>query len=412
MPNYFKHGPNQIIVRSIEYTTFPLKGKAPVKPPSLFTGGSLRVIAFFAVFLMPLANAATYYVAPNGSDGNPGTLSLPWRTIAKAANTLVAGDAVHIRAGTYKEQVTPKNSGNASGFITYAAYPGESVTIDASNGLNWKWKGVFDLKNRGYLQISGLRIINSPGFGIFMSGSNNMRILNNYTYHTYYSGIYAHAGKAVTINGNEVELANVGGSQEAITLNGVTNFIVSNNHVHGGAMEGIDARASSFTRIFGNTIHDMARVGIYIDNYNGIPSHIDIYENRVYDSKAAASGASEDGIRIGAEEGGAVSRINIYNNVLYNLAGSGISVSNYTVPGSPQPQFSNISIYNNTVYNAGTRASNYGGGIDIQGSSASGIIIRNNILRRNRFYPIRLATGIPPANVTISHNLIDKSTAN
>src|SRR4030043_810599 len=40
-----------------------------------------------------------FYVAPHGSDMNPGTFLLPWRTIGKAARTIVAGDTVFIRDG-------------------------------------------------------------------------------------------------------------------------------------------------------------------------------------------------------------------------------------------------------------------------------------------------------------------------
>src|ERR1051325_7473065 len=50
--------------------------------------------------------ATTYYVSTSGSDGNNGTsLSTPWRTINKAAQTMVAGDTVYIRGGTYRESV-------------------------------------------------------------------------------------------------------------------------------------------------------------------------------------------------------------------------------------------------------------------------------------------------------------------
>ena len=47
-----------------------------------------------------VAASAIYYVTPDGDDANPGTESQPWRTIQKAADTLVAGDTVYIRAGT------------------------------------------------------------------------------------------------------------------------------------------------------------------------------------------------------------------------------------------------------------------------------------------------------------------------
>ena len=47
----------------------------------------------------PALASTTYYVALTGSDTNPGTQAAPWRTIQKAANTLVAGDTVVVQSG-------------------------------------------------------------------------------------------------------------------------------------------------------------------------------------------------------------------------------------------------------------------------------------------------------------------------
>jgi hypothetical protein len=103
---------------------------------------------------------ATYYVALNGDDNNPGTEAQPWRTIQKAAQTLVSGDTVYIRSGTYQERVTPRNSG--SDYITYAAYPGETVTIDGSGvSLPADLAGLFEVSGLSHIRISGLRIINA-----------------------------------------------------------------------------------------------------------------------------------------------------------------------------------------------------------------------------------------------------------
>ena len=55
-----------------------------------------------------IAQGGVYYVAPTGDDANPGTLDYPWQTIQHAADILVAGDTVYIRAGTYSEQVIPQ----------------------------------------------------------------------------------------------------------------------------------------------------------------------------------------------------------------------------------------------------------------------------------------------------------------
>ncbi len=371
----------------------------------------LPVLLFSSLFFVPVVNASTYYVATNGSDTNPGTLSSPWRTINKAANTLVAGDSVNIRAGTYKEQVTPKNSGNASsGFITYAAYPNETVTVDASNGLNAAWSGVFNISNRSYIQISGLRIINSPGFGVFLSSSNNMRILNNYISNISNAGILVDHSDTITLDGNEVGFASSGGDQnngiqESVSLNHATNYIVSNNSVHDGGMEGIDAKVgSSNGKIFGNTVYNMARVGIYVDAWDTSITNVEIYKNTVSNSRPVASGAAEDGIRIGAEHGSTVSNVKIYNNTLHNLSGSGVTLANYTESGYPEPKFSNISMYNNTIYNAGTKAGNSwgGGGIDVQTSSNTGITIRNNILSKAGSFNVAASSGS-----TVSNNLFD-----
>ena len=80
--------------------------------------------------------------AKTGSDENPGTEGRPWKTIAKAAGTLKAGETVLVRAGRYSEPVgplgpnywsrptlTPQNSGEPGRPVTFRAYPGETVVI-------------------------------------------------------------------------------------------------------------------------------------------------------------------------------------------------------------------------------------------------------------------------------------------
>jgi len=92
-----------------------------------------RILAVLGLTaLAPVAGAATYYVAPNGSDAGPGSLAAPWRTIQKAANTVVAGDTVLVRSGTYAERVVLVASGTPGAEITFAAYPGEAPVIDGA----------------------------------------------------------------------------------------------------------------------------------------------------------------------------------------------------------------------------------------------------------------------------------------
>jgi len=108
----------------------------------------------FLTILMALTGAgraATYYVATTGNDTNPGTPARPWRTIGKAAATMVAGDSVLVRAGIYREGVNPARSGTQSDPIAYAAYDTERVIVECSEAVSG-W--VQDSANRYRAQVS------------------------------------------------------------------------------------------------------------------------------------------------------------------------------------------------------------------------------------------------------------------
>ena len=116
------------------------------RPPFL-----LAVLAF----LFSQVFAANYYVSPDGSDANPGTKELPWKSIAFATcggkfkcpnetenpNLLEAGDTLFVREGRYKELTTSTsadrgirfaNSGREGSPIVITGYPGERAIVDGS----------------------------------------------------------------------------------------------------------------------------------------------------------------------------------------------------------------------------------------------------------------------------------------
>jgi hypothetical protein len=90
------------------------------------------------VFLTPLPlRAATFYVAPSGSDANPGTETQPFATIAQGQTAASPGDTVYIRGGEYIYNsstsavgVLFNKSGAANQRINYWAYPGEKPIFD------------------------------------------------------------------------------------------------------------------------------------------------------------------------------------------------------------------------------------------------------------------------------------------
>lgn len=72
-------------------------------------------------------------MVPAGDDSSSGSLAKPWRNIQTAANRLLAGDTVLIRAGTYEEQIVIKRSGERGRKIKYKAYPGETPVPNGKN---------------------------------------------------------------------------------------------------------------------------------------------------------------------------------------------------------------------------------------------------------------------------------------
>jgi len=94
-----------------------------------------------AGFEAPLyTGPTTYYVATTGSDQAAGTLAAPFRTIQHCATLAQPGDSCVIRAGTYRETVTPARSGTSAAPITFAAYQSECVTVNGADVLTATWQ--------------------------------------------------------------------------------------------------------------------------------------------------------------------------------------------------------------------------------------------------------------------------------
>ncbi len=90
------------------------------------------------------------YVAKNGNDRNPGTRERPLATLERARQLVQSMDGkrataitVWVRQGTYylsKPLVfDPADSGTADCPVTYAAYPGEEVTLSGGRRLDCQW---------------------------------------------------------------------------------------------------------------------------------------------------------------------------------------------------------------------------------------------------------------------------------
>jgi hypothetical protein len=319
------------------------------------------------IAFVPLPAQATgnvYYVAKNGSNSNPGTEAQPWLTIQKAASTLVAGDTVYVKAGTYREQVRPKNSGSAGNVITYAAYPGNTVIIDGT-GLRGgsDFNGLFEISgtpyNYGggsgplnYITVDGFTIQNAKtSSGFATNGETHYITVKNCIIHdTKWCGISFNPncwkynitkGTYLTADNCELYNTNLGKGDEAISIISVANFEIKNCKVHNTSSIAIDMKQGTTN----GSVHDCevygAGSGIYIDSRDGDADSISIYNNICHDISGSA------GIIFESEEiGHGITNLSVYNNIVYDC-NDGIYFGNY---GS-QLEYVSFVVANNTLYN-------------------------------------------------------------
>jgi hypothetical protein len=160
----------------------------------------MRTAAFVFAFAAPLsAKAATYYVAPAGSDTAAGTEAAPFATWGRAQTAAAAGDTVYFRGGTYAyadatstctsgtatvNSVVLSKSGMSGNPINYWAYPGESPVFDFSGltdatkyscrqvgvRVEADWLYLKGLELKGVLQLNTM---NHESWCVYVDGGSN-----------------------------------------------------------------------------------------------------------------------------------------------------------------------------------------------------------------------------------------------
>jgi hypothetical protein len=241
------------------------------------------VLVLFAASTLLAQSGATYYVATNGSDGNPGTFAAPWLTVQHAATTATAGATVYVMGGVYNQIVSFPNSGTQGSPITFQSYPGQTAILDGTGLAVSGTQGLITISGaRSYITISGFEIRNlsttktsAVPCGVWITGSGTGVQIQNNLIHNIVSpgkgngcGLFAYGTSqtpisGLIVNGNELYDLQTGES-ESMTLNGnVTNFQVTNNLVHDNYNIGIDIIGYEKT---GPTGYDQAMLGVVSGN--------------------------------------------------------------------------------------------------------------------------------------------------
>lgn len=319
------------------------------------------------------AQAATYYVSTTGNNQNPGTEERPWRSVAHAVSTMVAGDTTFVTRGTYNEgTIWFKRSGTQSAPIRLLNYPGHApkiVFIDPGAGQRIYIQNSAGInKPIGWISIEGFELTNGHD-GIKWHSLHDSTIRRNWIHHNEFMGILGGGSARVLIDRN---ILNHNGSftlcaQEAWRCNQHHAMYVSGSAV----------------TITNNIMYDMLAFGIH---QNG-----------------SASSAYDPASHPSVEFSGAANWVVSNNTIAYNAYRGGYAVWGGACDGTR--------IENNIFYENGVnRPSTAPQGIEFVGAGGStGITVRNN-----HFYAsgsgstIAIGSGAP-ADLVSSGNVINVS---
>ena len=354
----------------------------------------------------PTKAANALYVSKTGSDSNAGTLDAPFKTIQKAANKAMAGATVYIEAGTYSERVTLTNSGSAGSYISFENYPGDTVIIDGSS-ISGYYFPLFNINGTSYINVKGLRVINSSGQGI---GDITDTIDNGYinitdcsTYNTQNSGIHFWNAHNIVVDGVTTDTTNVFQTdgyhdQEAVSFVAVDGFEIKNCTIMNMYNEGIDAKFGCKNgKIDNNTIKNSlvdgynSGVGIYIDSFETgkVSDNIEVYDNTVKNCL--------QGIVLACEHGGSLININVHDNTIDNCGSGSLQLAGWV---DSTHYANNIIFDHNTVTNQEV-------GIILDNPDSDYVYVTNNtFLGSATSIPIKFSRG------NTGHTVIDGNTIN
>ena len=102
----------------------------------------IKKILLATPFLVSVIFGEDYFVSKSyGNNNNDGkSISSPFKTIAKAASVMSAGDVCYIREGTYHETITMNGkSGSEGSPIVFTRYKNERVVLDGTQPVDTSW---------------------------------------------------------------------------------------------------------------------------------------------------------------------------------------------------------------------------------------------------------------------------------
>ncbi len=115
----------------------PREGRTVARRFALLAASCAALGSFLILATSAVAVTCDRVAAPRGSDANPGTVEVPFRTAHRLFASLNPGDTGCLRRGTYHDEendgnpqeIQVRNGGTARRQVTIRSYPGERATL-------------------------------------------------------------------------------------------------------------------------------------------------------------------------------------------------------------------------------------------------------------------------------------------
>jgi len=272
------------------------------------------LLLFKISLAVPLAlGGTTYYVDTKGSDTNPGTQELPWKTVQHAVTQVQAGDTVLINPGNYSstEQISITTDGESGKPITFKGN-GSGVVIDSSA---YPGRNGFEVFYADYITIENLEIksslIDSQSRGLRVTHSNYVTIRDNIVHNAGHANIFCSFSDHI---------------------------LIENNKAYDGDIGIYVADSTDYPIVRGNTLHDNNSIGLHMNGDinsggDGIISYA-LVENNI-SCNNGATGINCDGVQ----------ESTFRNNLIYNNGQRGLVL--FRIDGA-EPS-NNNEVYHNTI---------------------------------------------------------------
>ena len=318
---------------------------------------TVRALLFISAFGMDVAMAADYYVSTSGADTNPGTLSAPFKTIAKAYGLATAGTNIYVRGGIYphSSKLVLDKSGTSASPIRVMNYPGETPIIDGSSASEI-WTGIVQVSGN-YNRFAGFEVRNAPDYGVLIVGTGNGNVLERLNVHD--NGRIGSDGKGIGIYGSASNnlIINCDSHHNRSTVVGNADGFAQGSTGTGNVLRGNRAWRNSDDGF---------------DMWNGAPTLLEnnwSYENGLDDSLRRLGDG--DGFKLGGNHSGKTSGGHtLRNNMAWRNPLNGFDENTAPLP---------ITLYNNTAYMNGAAlpdGESWARGYTFQ---LSGTVFKNNI---------------------------------